>query len=93
MISEQTNSKELDETTKEMKKLKEEAKPKNVSSKKKKLKKKSIDKSSLLFKNDINILKPKYYGKTKTLLFIGQTPVFILGESSKKYYNNINIII
>ena len=60
---------------------------------KKKLKKKSIDKSSLLFKNDINILKPKYYGKTKTLLFIGQTPVFILGESSKKYYNNINIII
>lgn len=93
-MSQQNKSEEKEETIEEMANLKEEEiKSKEISSKETETKKKSIDKSTLLFKNDINILKPKYYGKTKTLLFIGQTPIFILGESSKKYYKIINIII
>jgi len=87
MKSENNEIKEIDETSRELSDLKEEEiKPKIVkdSNKKEKEKEKDENKSNLLFKNDINILKPKYYGRTKSLLFIGQTPIFILGESSKK---------
>ena len=60
--------------------IREEIKPKieNNSNMEKKSKN-----QNLLFKEYINILKPKYYGRTKSLLFIGQTPLFILGENSK----------
>ena len=87
MKSENNEIKEIDETSRELSDLKEEEiKPKKVkdSNKKEKEKEKDENKENLLFKNDINILKPKYYGRTKSLLFIGQTPIFILGESSKK---------
>jgi hypothetical protein len=79
------NKKEIDETSRELSNLKEEIKPKieKISNRKEKEKNKSNN-SNLLFKNEINIVKPKYYGRTKSLLFIGQTPLFILGESSKK---------
>jgi hypothetical protein len=85
MKSDNNGLKEIDETSRELSKLKEEIKPKieKALNHKEKEKNKS-NKSNLLFKNDINIIKPKYYGRTKSLLFIGQTPIFILGESSKK---------
>ena len=47
--------------------------------------------SFLLYKNDINIKHPKYFGRTRSLFFIGETPIFILGESCKNNSNNINI--
>lgn len=85
MKSENNEIKEIDETSSELSKLKEEIKPKiETASNKKEEENNLSNKSNLLFKNDINILKPKYYGRTKSLLFIGQTPLFILGESSKK---------
>jgi hypothetical protein len=89
MKPENNEIKEIDETSRELSKLREEIKPKIEKSSNKKEKEKNKSKNTnLLFKNDINILKPKYYGRTKSLLFIGQTPLFILGESSKKllYY-------
>jgi len=87
MKSENNEIKEIDETSRELSDLKEEEIKQKIvkdSNKKEKEKEKDENKSNLLFKNDINILKPKYYGRTKSLLFIGQTPIFILGESSKK---------
>jgi hypothetical protein len=88
MKSENNELKEIDETSRELSKLKEEIKPKKEKTlnqkEKEKNKSNKSNKSNLLFKNDINIIKPKYYGRTKSLLFIGQTPIFILGESSKK---------
>jgi hypothetical protein len=95
MKPENNELKEIDETSRELSNLREEIKPKieKISNKKEKEKDKSKN-SNLLFKNDINILKPKYYGRTKSLLFIGQTPIFILGESSKNYlFININIYL
>jgi len=86
-MSENNEIKEIDETSRELSDLKEEEIKQKIvkdSNKKEKEKEKDENKSNLLFKNDINILKPKYYGRTKSLLFIGQTPIFILGESSKK---------
>ena len=88
MKPENDELKEVDETSRELSNLREEIKSnieKNSNSnKKEKEKEKKPKNPNLLFKNDINILKPKYYGRTKSLLFIGQTPLFILGESSKK---------
>ena len=88
MKSENIELKEIDETSRELSKLKEEIKPKKEKTvnqkEKEKNKSNKSNKPNLLFKNDINIIKPKYYGRTKSLLFIGQTPIFILGESSKK---------
>ena len=85
MKLENNELKEIDETSRELSKLKEEIKPKIEKGLNQKEKEKNkSNKSNLLFKNDINIIKPKYYGRTKSLLFIGQTPIFILGESSKK---------
>lgn len=78
MISENSEIKELDETTKRISDLKDEIKEnKSISKSNKK------NKTNLLFKNDIKVKKPKYFGKTKALLFFGETPIFILGESSK----------
>ena len=85
MKPENNKLKEIDETSRELSNLREEIKS-NIekNSNKKEEKEKKPKNPNLLFKNDINILKPKYYGRTKSLLFIGQTPLFILGESSKK---------
>ena len=85
MKPENNELKEIDETSRELSNLREEIKS-NIekNSNKKEEKEKKPKNPNLLFKNDINILKPKYYGRTKSLLFIGQTPLFILGESSKK---------
>ena len=87
MISETSEIKKLDESTKGISHLKDEIKEKNSITKKPNKK----NKSNLLFQNDINIKKPKYFGKTKTLLFFGETPIFILGESSNNqlYKNKI----
>ena len=38
------------------------------------------DKQLTIFGNNINDRKPKYYGKTKSLLFCNETPILILGE-------------
>ena len=43
-----------------------------------------MEHSSLLFKNDVNILKPKYFGNIKPLLYFGQKPIFVLGKGSNK---------
>ena len=83
MKPENNKLKEIDETSRELSKLKEEIKPKIEKALNHKEKEKKPKNPNLLFKNDINILKPKYYGRTKSLLFIGQIPLFILGESSK----------
>lgn len=40
-----------------------------------------------IFGNNINERKPQYYGKTKTLLFLNENPILILGEDS----NSLNI--
>ena len=78
MISENSEIKELDETTKRISDLKDEIKEnKSISKSNKK------NKTNRLFKNDIKVKKPKYFGKTKALLFFRETPIFILGESSK----------
>ena len=94
MISEdsETATREINEETKEISVLKEQIKSKKLSDKninKTKHKKNKIDKSLSLFKNDINIKKPKYFGRTRSLFFIGETPIFVLGESSKKYFSYI----
>ena len=94
MISEnsETTTRELNEETKEISVLKDQIKSTEISSKKFskiKNKKNQLDKSSLLFKNDINIKKPKYFGKTRSLFFIGETPIFVLGESRKKFFSYI----
>jgi hypothetical protein len=43
----------------------------------------SLDKSLQLYQNNINIIKPKYFGKTRVLFYFNNTPIFILPESSK----------
>ncbi len=98
MISEgsETTTREISEETKEISVLKDQIKSKeliNKKSDKTKNKKKENDKSLLLFKNDISIKKPKYFGRTRSLLFIGETPIFVLGESSKKVFLIILYII
>ena len=40
-----------------------------------------LDKSLKLYNNNINIMKPKSLGNTKTLLFIKNIPILILAES------------
>ena len=54
---------------------------------------KKIEKSLKLYGNDADEKKPKCYGKTKVLLYIGDNPILILGEDSKINSNNINYII
>ncbi len=68
--------------------LKEEIKSKDFTKIKEKEKK---EKPLKLYGNNINDKKPKYYGKTKSLLFIKETPVLILGEDSN-YCLNLIII-
>ena len=91
MLSENSETKEIGESTKDISDLKDEVKVKSIKSvsKQSKNKDKSNNKSLLLYKNDIKIKKPKYYGKTKSILFVGETPIFILTESSKNYYNHL----
>ena len=86
MISESSENSEkweVEKTTKDISTLKDEIKLNNSLSQKSEKHKVLINQSNKLFKNDINIKKPKYYGKTKTLFFIGETPIFILCENSK----------
>jgi hypothetical protein len=93
-MSETLESKDTEESSsKDISDLKDEMKSKEATSKKNKDKKVSIDKSMLLYKNNINIKHPKYLGRTRALLFIGETPIFILCENSKYYYNNIKYFI
>ena len=87
-MTENFETKEIGESTKDISDLKDEIKSVKSASKQSKNKGKS-NKSLLLYKNDIKIKKPKYYGKTKSLLFVGETPIFILTESSKNYYNHL----
>ena len=47
----------------------------------------SKDDSLKLYGNDINDKKPRYFGTTKSLLFIGETPFLILGQDSNFYIN------
>ena len=62
MKLESNELKEIDETSRELSKLKEEIKPKIEKGLNQKEKEKNkTNKSNLLFKNDINIIKPKYY--------------------------------
>ena len=44
------------------------------------------DISLKIFGNNINERKPKYYGKTKSLLFLKENPILILGEDSNSLY-------
>ena len=67
----------------EISKLKEEIKSKEFT--KKIMNKDKEEKSLKLYGNDINDKKPKYFGKTKSLLFIREIPVLILGEDSNFY--------
>lgn len=60
-------------------KLKEGIKSKDI------FRNKDIDnenKNLKLFGNNINERKPKYYGKTKSLLFFKENPILILCEDS-----------
>ena len=67
----------------EISKLKEEIKSKEFT--KKIMNKDKEEKSLKLYGNDINDKKPKYFGETKSLLFIREIPVLILGEDSNFY--------
>ncbi len=83
-MSENSEIKKIDESTKDISDLKDEIKL-NESIPEKEIDKNQSNKQSLkLYKNDINIKRPKYYGRTKTLFYIGDTPIFILCESSNK---------
>ena len=86
MNSENIETRELGDATKEISTLKEQMKSKELFPQKSKKSKNKDDKSLLLFQNDINNKKPKYFGKTRSLLFINDTPIFILGESCKKNF-------
>ena len=81
-MDENYTSKELEETTSKIGHLKDEIKTKIKTKNKKK------EKSALLFNNDIKDERPKYFGKTKVLLYIGNYPLLILEESRKYYFNN-----
>lgn len=81
---------EKDDSFSEISHLKEEIKSKDIqqNSKKKDIDNdKSKDNSLKLYGNDINDKKPKYFGKTRSLLFIGETPFLIFGENSNFYIN------
>lgn len=93
MDSENTETRDLGEATKEISTLKEQTKSKELFSKKSKNSKNKEDKSLLLFQNDINNKKPKYFGKTRSLFFIGETPIFILGESRKKIFYHLKYLL
>ena len=76
-------SNEMNESINEMSNLKEGVKSKKILSESK-IKENKVDNSSLLFKNDVNILKPKYFGNIKPILYFGQKPIFVLGKGSNK---------
>jgi len=79
---------EKDDSFSEISHLKEEIKSKDIQqNSKKKDNNKSKDNSLKLYGNDINDKKPRYFGKTKSLLFIGETPFLIFGEDSNFYIN------
>ena len=79
---------ERDDSFSEMSHLKEEIKSKDIQqNSKKKDNDKSKDNSLKLYGNDINDKKPRYFGTTKSLLFIGETPFLIFGENSNFYIN------
>jgi hypothetical protein len=42
----------------------------------------TLDKSMQLYKNNFNISKPKKLGKVKVLLYLRNTPILVLTESS-----------
>lgn len=42
----------------------------------------SLDQSLKLYNNNFNVMKPKYLGKIKTLLFFRNTPILVFAESS-----------
>lgn len=74
--------------------LKEEIKSKegNIKTILRKEKDKNEDKDDIslkIFGNNINERKPKYYGKTKSLLFLNENPILILGEDSNSLLFNI----
>ncbi len=84
-MSDVLESKDMEESSsQDISDLKDEIKSKETTSEKIDNKKKKTDKSNLLYKNDINIKKPKYFGRTRSIFFIGETPIFILCEKSKK---------
>ena len=81
--------KENDEENKdysEISKLKEEIKLKeNNTTSKKNIQNNNKDNEDIplkIFGNNINERKPKYYGKTKSLLFYKESPILILCEDS-----------
>jgi hypothetical protein len=76
-------SNEMNESINEISNLKEGIKSKKILSESKN-KKSILEHSSLLFKNDANILKPKFFGNIKTLLYFGKKPIFVLGKGSNK---------
>jgi len=79
---------ERDDSFSEISHLKEEIKSKDIQQNiSKKGNDKSKDNSLKLYGNDINDKKPKYFGKTRSLLFIGETPFLIFGENSNFYIN------
>lgn len=79
---------ERDDSFSEISHLKEEIKSKDVQQNwKQKDNDKSKNNSLKLYGNDINDKKPRYFGKTKSLLFIGETPFLILGQDSNFYIN------
>ena len=82
------NSKE--EKYSEISHLKEEIKTKEKS--KKENENDKDDKPLTIFGNNINDRKPKYYGKTRTLLYCKETPILILGEDRNFFIYLIFII-
>ena len=93
MNSENTEIRDLGEATKEISTLKEQVKSKELFPKKSTKSKNKDDKSLLLFQNDINNKKPKYFGKTRSLFFIGETPIFILGESRNLIFYHLKYLL
>lgn len=77
---------EKEENYSEMSLLKDEIKSKENNKKLEKNETIYKEKESLkLLGNDFNDLRPKFYGKTKSILFIGETPILILGEDCNFY--------
>ena len=60
--------------------LKEEIKSKENS--KKEIENIKNNKALTIFGNNINDRRPKYYGKTKSIFYFNEKPIFILGEDS-----------
>ena len=67
----------------EISKLKEEIKSNEYT--KLIMNKNKEEKPLKLYGNDINDKKPNYFGKTKSLLFIKEIPILILGEDSNYF--------